>query len=379
MTIHMTTTGQLSTEQKQAVTRLLTALMDQEQARILVPANASASGYWFGGGNLVEAPDGTIWLTGRYRDAGDSRLGLGAGQRGLSCTLFRSTDRGRTFEKVLSFSKADLSAPGREIISIEGTALHWLPDGGVELFISSEKEGAYPDGLSEFQKPGTGIWSIDRLSAASISDLSPASLEPVLTNDDEPGYLHIKDPVIFDAPDGATALVFCSHPFTWASSNSGLALRKPGAQRFELINWEVISRGPSWDVAATRITNRLAIPAVGRLAGQDEVYVYFYDGAECLRRLDENPYARNRPRGYSCEEIGGALLGGSLPTTPMERLSPLQPLFVSPYGSGSSRYVSTLVLAEGILATWQQSQPDESQPLVGHFLSIEEIARHLTN
>ena len=377
MTMQMAMAFQISAEQEQAIQRLLLALIDQERARVLVPAHAQASGYWFGGGNLVEAPDGTLWLTGRYRDAGDSRLGLGAGQRGLECTLFRSTDRGRSFERMMAFTKADLSAAGREVISIEGTALHWLPDGSVELFISSEKERAYPDGLGEYQKPGTGVWSIDRLSAARIESLAVSSFESVLENFDQPGYLHVKDPVVFDAPDGSTALVFCTHPFTWASSNSGLALRPKGTQHFDLISWEVASRGTTWDVAATRITNRMRLPAQGVLAELGEMYAYLYDGAECMRRLDENPYARSRPRGYSCEELGGALLGAALPTAPLQRLSRLQPLFVAPHGSGSSRYVSTLVLKEGILATWQQSQPDESQPLVGHFLSNEDIEQIL--
>jgi hypothetical protein len=60
----------------------------------------------------------------------------------------------------------------------------------------------------------------------------------------------------------------------------------------------------------------------------------------------------------------------------MRRLSLTAPLFVSPYGTGSSRYVSTLVTDDSIYAIWQQSQPDGSQPLVMNRLAMDEV-RHM--
>lgn len=376
MTVDINKTLLLSAEQQNRLKNMLTALINQEQAQVIVSAYDASAGFWFGGGNLIETPDGTIWLTGRYRNFGDSRTGLGAGQRGLECAIFKSENRGKTFEKILSFSKADLSIAGREVISIEGSALHIMDDGSIELFISSEKARAYPERLQDFQKPGTGVWSIDRITGNTVDTLSLSTIEPILENFDYPEYLHVKDPVIFDLKDGATALVFCTHPFAWSSSNSGITIRPSGATAFGSVDWEIASRGPAWDVAAMRITNRLPIPTIGVFSDLS-TYVYFYDGAECLRQLDDNPNAVSRARGYSCEEIGGAFVGNALPTEEMQRLSLIVPLFVSPYGTGSSRYVSTLVLEEGILATWQQSQPDKSQPLVSHFLSNDDIKRLL--
>ncbi|GAB5491707.1 MAG: hypothetical protein Phog2KO_19220 [Phototrophicaceae bacterium] len=373
MAINMSNTLTLSEVQTSKLKDMLTALLNQEQASVIVPAQQAATGFWFGGGNLIETPDGSIWISGRYRNFGDSRTGLGSGQRGLECAIFQSKDRGKTFDKVLSFSKADLSVAGREVVSIEGTALHIMDNGHIELFISTEKTRSYPKGLESFQKPGTGVWSIDRISSDSVETLSVDSIESVLENFDRPEYLHVKDPVVFDTPDGGTALAFCTHPFTWSSSNTGVSVRPAGASTFETIEWDVAKRGAAWDVAATRITNRLAIPTVGVFADLGDVYAYFYDGAECLRQLDENPRANNRPRGYSCEEIGGAFVGDAQPSYAMQRLSLTAPLFVSPYGTGSSRYVSTIVLDEGILATWQQSQTDHSQPLVSHLLTNAEI------
>ena len=81
---------QLSNIQGQALMRLLHTLIDQEGARIVVPTIRSGEGYWFGGGNLARDEEGTLWLCGRYREAGDSRTGLEAGTRGSECALFRS-------------------------------------------------------------------------------------------------------------------------------------------------------------------------------------------------------------------------------------------------------------------------------------------------
>jgi len=173
-------------------------------------------------------------------------------------------------------------------------------------------------------------------------------------------------------------MIFCSHPFCWSSTNTGLAVREPGEAAFEVRAWEVVSRGATWDVAATRITDRMPVAQVGCFAGQRPCAVYFYDGAECLRSHEENSLARSRPRGYSCEEIGGAFWGGDGVFPAMRRLSPLRPMFVSPWGTGCSRYVSTLVTGEGILAAWEQGQADGSQPLVGHFLPMEQVEQILS-
>lgn len=359
----------LSEAQQDALIRFLQALVDQDRARVIVPANEPREGFWFGGGNLLE-DDGSLWITGRFRNFGDSRTGLAAGTRGLECSIFRSTDRGRSFEKVTSWSKADLSH-GADVLSIEGTALHRLPDGGWELFVSTEKDLPYPDPYRDYQKPGTGVWSIDRMTGTAPDRLDPATIATVLASHD-PGYLHVKDPVVYD-DDGGTSLLFCSHPISWASSNSGLARRKGRDDEFEVQSWQLVPRGPIWDVAVTRVTNRLPVPRKGRLRDVPPLVVLFYDGAECVRRLDESPRALKRPRGYSCEELGGALWAPEGDWAPAQRLSEAQPLFVSPHGTGSSRYVSTLTTADGVYATWQQSQPDGSQPLVLNFLPHEEV------
>jgi hypothetical protein len=374
----------LNTRTRELLLGLLQALIDQQGARILVPPYRNAPGFWFGGGNMVQEASGAIWLCGRYRNYGDSRTGLVAGERGLECALFRSDDRGRSFQKVRGWTKADLSRHsepipmgGADVLSIEGTALHRLPDGAWELFISSEKALSYPQPLQAHQKPGTGIWTIERMTGANPEKLDPATLTPVLDALDRPEYLHVKDPVVYDGADGRTVMVFCSHPYSWTSSNSGLAVRERGADAFEVGAWEMVSRGPTWDVAVTRITDRLPLPRVGCLADLPPCAVYFYDGAECIHDHGRGSGATRRPRGYSCEEIGGAFLSWDDEDMPrygvLQRLSDLAPLFTSPWGTGCSRYVSSMVTAEGIYVIWEQGQEDGSQPLVGNFLPMEDV------
>lgn len=364
----------LSHKMKQALIKLLHELIDQENARVLVPPNRAEPGFWFGGGNIVRDDTGNIWLGGRYRNYGDSRTGLAAGERGLECTIFRSDDNGETFDKVASWSKSDLSRPDRKVLSIEGTSLHQRNDGTWELYISSEKEMPYPSELSTYQKPGTGVWTIDCMTGASPDTLNIDTLHTVLENHERPEYLHVKDPVVYDDATGNTVLIFCTHPFSWSSSNSGYAVREKGDEAFVLKAWEMVSRGATWDVAATRITARLPVPAIGVFADAPPASIYFYDGAECLRDLDENKHAHKRPRGYSCEELGGALFSWDGESTySMERLSPLAPLFVSPWGTGCSRYVECMVDDTGIFAVWQQSQVDGSQPFVGRVLAIDRV------
>ena len=152
----------------------------------------------------------------KARSYGDSRTGLGAGERGLELAIFVSPDRGQSFETILSFPKNNLHLGNRQVLSIEGSALHWH-DHGVKLFVSSEKAGTgYPEGFEEFKKTGTGVWTIERIQAESISHLQGAAIEPLMESG-LPGFLRVKDPVVYNMPQGDLALLFCTHPYCWTS------------------------------------------------------------------------------------------------------------------------------------------------------------------
>ncbi|MEI6387712.1 MAG: sialidase family protein [Spirochaetota bacterium] len=361
--------------------RLSKALVDQEKARVIVAPERPLSGYWFGGGNMVEAPDGSLWLSGRYRNAGDSRTGLDLGDRGRELALFRSEDRGVTWNKVLGLDKKQLSPDGLEVLSIEGSALR-ITGRGTSLYVSSEKRRPYPQEVASYLKPGTGVWSIELLSAASPEALADAQVSTVLWSDD-PERLHIKDPFLYATRCGERFLFFCHHPYLWSSSNSGYAPLEGGLPGEP--DYSFLERGRTWDVAISRTTCILDVPRVGAFAGAQACSLVFYDGGECLRSHEEHAEAKRRPRGHSCEELGGVgYFSGTVegPTEGagfgnVERLSALFPAFVSPWGTGSSRYVTVLACEEGLYASWQQSQPDRSQALVLNMLPMDEVRRML--
>ena len=362
----------LSKSEELKLSSLSITLVDQQQAKVVVRPLENAPGFWFGAGNMIEWPDGTFYLCGRYRNSGDSRTGLRAGARGAELAVFRSKDRAESFKKILSLSKKDLSYSDREVLSIERCWM--LPtDSGVELYVSTEKKGLpYPKGYEEFQKSGTGVWSIDRIKASSIEEIDCSTIHPLLAGTD-PRYCHFKDPVAYTDDRGNTMLMFSTHPFNWASSNTALAVRPAGEKEFGGIDFRFFPRGFTWDVAVSRICGILQVPKAGVFMAAPSIYLYFYDGAEGMRDLEEHNMAVKRPRGYSCEELGGAAYCSADSFPAIERLSTTLPFFVSPYGTGCSRYTTALQTEEGVYASWQQSQPDLSQPLVMHLTGREKI------
>ena len=347
--------------------------VDQRRARIIVEPQKNATGFWFGGGNMIEI-DGILYISGRYRNYGDSRAGLGLGERGLELAIFRSEDAGAHWRKISSFTKSDLAIGDLLVLSIEGSALHKTGD-GIELFVSSEKSGRrYVEGLDSYRKEGTGIWSIDRIAATSIDELDSGTIHEVLRCDD-PRYVHVKDPFVYDTDCEDMILGFCTHPFNWASSNTGFAIRSNGEWTPSV--FDNFPRGTTWDVAMARATAAIDVPREGVFTNSPKATLLYYDGGESVRNLDEHKEAISRPRGYSCEELGGVAFLTNENFDCIHRLSKYLPYFVSPMGTGTSRYVDVLKTAQGYYTTWQQSQPDLSQPLVMNFICHEEVREAL--
>ncbi|MEZ6073633.1 MAG: hypothetical protein R3C10_25985 [Pirellulales bacterium] len=344
-------------------------LINQDAARVVVAPQQAAAGFWFGGGNMIEGADGALYLVGRYRNAGDSRTGVAAGERGLELAIFRSDDRGGHFEKIVHFDKRALDVDDRSVLSIEGSAL-WRSNTGIELFVSTEKTNVrYPLELADYLKPGTGVWTIDRLAADTVIGLSGSPVRTVLESVDS-STIHYKDPFVFNAADGSPTLFWCTHPYCWSSSNTALAVRGADGS-FGPADTRFFPRGNTWDVAITRGTCVLDVPRVGAFA-ERQVSLVFYDGGECLRNHDEHAGAVRRPRGYSCEEIGGVAYVLDHQWHNITRLTREQAWFVSPRGTGCSRYVDVLATGDGYYATWQQSQDDLSQPLVMNVIDREQ-------
>lgn len=343
-------------------------LVDQQAARVIVPPQQPKTGYWFGGGNMRQSEDGTLYVVGRYRNYGDSRTGVGAGERGLELAIFRSRDQGRTFEKTVGWSKEELDIGDWRVLSIEGAAL-WFGEHEVELFVSTEKTGlGYPAGFEEYLKPGAGVWTIERLAARNLEALKSATLQTIVQSSD-PNHVHCKDPFVAMVND-RFHLLYCTHPFGWSSSNTAFVVRDE-AGNFSPPTTDFFPRGVSWDVAMTRGTCLLDVPQVGAFKDLS-VTLVFYDGGESLRNLDEHAQAKKRPRGYSCEELGGVAYFVDGDLSRITRLSRYFPMFTSPYGTACSRYVDVLATDHAFHVTWQQSQEDLSQPLVMNHVSRDQ-------
>ena len=346
---------------------LARALVDDAAARIIREPMSNAPGFWFGSGGIARDADGAYYVCGRYRDEGDSRTGVAAGRRGWKLVVTRGADPGAEFEEIWSAEKADLGTERGEVVSIEGSALFRRDDGTVELYVSTEKDRAYPNIVSSAQKPDTGIWDIDVVAAGSFDAFRPDQLKPLVWSDD-PVTLHIKDPSVSMTPAGGTLLIFCHHGFNWSSSSTGTMLRQPGSDEWGTPSLNVMEHGLTWDVAVTRVTSRLPVPQVGVLASEPRVSLYFYDGSECVR---EHP--SSRPKGYSCEELGGAAYGLDDEMPAFVRLSELEPMFVSQCGTGCHRYVEACDDEEGIMAIWQMSNEQGAQPLYGNYLPMDAV------
>ena len=366
----------LSPADEKALADLASAIVDQQRARVAVKPQQTSSGFWFGGGNLVADTRGSLWLVGRYRDAGDSRSGLQQGKRGWQLSVLHASDVEAPFEEVGNLQKSSLGVNDRQVLSIEGSALRQLPDSSWELYVSSEKTNiGYPEPFTDYLKPDTGVWTIDRLRAQSIDGLLSAAVETVVESR-ELAHMHVKDPFLYELSSDQTLLLFCTHPYCWTSSNSAYVPMRDGDVIFRSAVYDFFARGFTWDVAMTRATCAWDVPAVGRFQDR-QVTLLFYDGGESLRNMDEHETAVRRARGYSCEELGGVAYVLDRQFANVRRLSRYCPSFVSPWGTGCSRYVDVLTTKEGVIATWQQSQDDLLQPLVRHFLKMDDVHRCL--
>jgi hypothetical protein len=273
------------------------------------------------------------------------------------------------------FDKASLDVGDRTVLSIEGSALR-RTESGVELFVSTEKANiGYPAGFESYLKQGTGVWTIDQLRADTIERLVDAPIRTVLASDN-PEVMHYKDPFVYDAGNGALTLLWCTHPYCWSSSNTALAVRCSDGDEFGTADTRFFPRGNTWDVAMTRGTCVVDVPRVGAFADR-QVSLMFYDGGECLRDLEQHTAAVKRPRGYSCEEVGGVAYIVNRQRRTITRLSRHEPWFISPHGTGCCRYVDVHASRDAFFVTWQQSQDDLSQPLVMNVVDREQVEKIL--
>ena len=113
--------------------------------------------------------------------------------------------------------------------------------------------------------------------SASVESLDISTIKTVISTQDA-NTLHIKDPVATRIKNDQTELIYCNHPFSWSSSNTGLALAVNNESSFTKISDSILPRGNSWDVACSRITEILPNPQIGSFINSPPLSFYFYDG-----------------------------------------------------------------------------------------------------
>jgi hypothetical protein len=272
--------------------------------RTVVEPPGSGSGWWAGAPTVLDR-NGTFYLS--YRLRRPRELG-----RGYETRIAASRD-GTVFRDVWRMTSHDLASP-----SIERCALLTESDGAMRLYVS------YVDGAD-------GRWRIDVLEARSLEALHARGRRPVLMPS-EVGVAGVKDPCIVRAQGQWHMYVSCAvsgdpanvelhrreDAFASGSirSATGLATSADG----ERWRWHGIVLAPpesGWDAYETRIT---------AVVEDDGRYLAFYDG---IATAAEN-----------YEERTGLAESTDLQT--WRRLTVTRPLYGSPHGSGSLRYVSAV-------------------------------------
>lgn len=268
-------------------------------------------GYWAGApGAFYDPSDRSWYLTYRLRRPRGVQP-----DRGGEVRIARSGDLER-WEDIVTIGKHRYDSA-----SIERSCLHRAPNGEWHYFTS-------------YVNPSDGRWCTAVLKAASVAGLDPARREVIFTGPPL-GLEGVKDPWIHEE-DGVYYLflsVATPVPVTTDASHATLDIFNTGecksatglAVSRDLRRWEwqgvVLAPGESgWDQYCRRMNSLAALPAE---KGASKRYLGFYDGsASHLENYEER-----------------CALAVASDLRRWETRSPRSPAFVSPYGSGSVRYV----------------------------------------
>ena len=312
-------------------------LFDPKDSIPVASPPGKGPGYWAGATSvLYDKEIGKFYLYYRLRRPRLVENGKEIG-RGYECIIAESTD-GIDFKTLW---KADKSSFGG--ISLEKASLIKTLDGTYRLYIS------YVD-------PEDNRWRIDMLEAKRIEDLNPVEKVKIFT----PSELQIegvKDPEVIII--GGLYYMFTSYAPSpekitpelkvkmhesadiyntgITKSCTGLAISSDGIN-FRWIGDILSPPLKGWDAYATRITSILYSPPV---------FYAFYDGS---RDVSEN---------YE-EKLGLAI---SLDLLRFERVTAEGPLIVSPYSSGSLRYLNVTPVDGKLYYYYEISTEDGSHEL----------------
>jgi hypothetical protein len=298
-----------------ALGRRLPPWFEPEEGETVLVPEAAGPGYWVGAPSVVAVDDGRrVLLSYRRRRPRDGS----AEERGHMAAIAESSDGGLTFSDIWAITKSDVGTSSLERFCLRPGASDddWL------LYTSWE------------DPPSSGRWRVDVMRAAAPDQFSLASAVPVLLPGDI-GVDAVKDPYVL-SHDGQVLLFVSTFLTPTGPAPTSLATSADGTH----FSWqgEVFGVGDGWDAYQARLSSVVALPG-GFLA--------YYDGAASAADDTE-------------EHCGVAV---STDLRHWRRVTVEGPCLVSPYATGSLRYVEALTIGGTAWVYYEYTRPDGSHEL----------------
>lgn len=307
---------------------------DPDAGAVVREPPGDGPGYWCGApGAYHDEATGQFYLY--YRVRVEKAKG-----RGIEFRIARGTD-GVTFEDVWTCRKTDIGS-----VSIEGGSIFRLPDGewAVAYGFVDERDDRWKMGMLRGPDPANFDVSTHEIILDPEATEIAGVKDPVIARIGGQYRMvmsyHLvspeerRDPALLEVSDTiATGM---------GTSNTGLATSEDGR------NWswagEVLAATPGrWDEFCARVTGFFPGP-VG--------FIAFYDGSH---DVSENYEER-------------ASLAWSADLSTFHALETSGPLFVSPHGSGSVRYVEPLLIGDTLYIYYEYTRADG-----GHQLRVAKL------
>jgi hypothetical protein len=279
----------------------LVPVPDAATATIVQDPLGKGPGHWAGGPSAALGPDGAIYLSYRFRRP------FGEG-RGFMNVVARSED-GEHFEPLAELDRRDFDCE-----SLERPALVALPGGGWRIYVSCAT-------------PGSFHWRVDVMEAADPRGFNARSARTILPGDSRTG---VKDPVIL-FHDGLWHMWLCCHPLEDSKATDRMWTQYGTSANG--LDWDLhdTALGPTpgaWDSRGARVTHVLI---------DNGRWLAYYDGRDSA---EDN-----------AEEVTGLAVG----TGPDVLRAEPGPIAVSPYSTGSLRYLTAVSLPDGGLRLYYEA------------------------
>jgi hypothetical protein len=310
---------------------LLFPAFDPEMGQVVLEPEAPGKGYWVGCPSVFyDAERESYLLTYRRRRP----RGLGE-ERGYACFVAESKD-GLAFKDIWSIKKAELNSSSMERFCVQKS-----PTGTYLLYIS------YVDAADN-------RWRIDVIEADKPENFDPKTRREIFTAASTNSEA-VKDPFVFKIGpiyymliSYAKNLDLNENQYEQAHSTADIyatgLTQAPTALAHSLdginFKWlgEILPVGEGWDRYQSRLNSVVKL---------DDIFLGFYDGSAS----EQENY----------EERTGLAVSFDLKN--WDKLTPDQPWVVSPYASGSLRYVQALKVGQELWLYYEYTRSDAAHEL----------------